>query len=70
MLVLMFCTLCHEIGCSYFRDVFLDCLIQKITTKVHMCPKVSGYEAVGIFRINVADRIGEIYMLLILLHVT
>jgi hypothetical protein len=35
-----------------------------------MCPKVSGYEAVGIFRINVADRIGEIYMLLILLHVT
>lgn len=36
-----------------------------------MCLKVSGYEAVGIFRINVADRIiGEIYMLLILLHIT
>jgi len=32
-----------------------------------MCLKVSGYEAVGILRIEVADRIiGEIYILLII----
>jgi hypothetical protein len=41
-------------------------LIQKITTKVHICLKVSGYEAIGTLRIKVADRIiGEIYILLI-----
>jgi len=49
------------------RCVFGLILIQKITTKVHMCLKVSGYEAVGILRIEVADRIiGEIYILLII----
>ena len=49
------------------RCVFGLSLIQKITTKVHMCLKVSGYEAIGILRIKVADRIiGEIYILLIL----
>lgn len=32
-----------------------------------MCLKASGYEAIGILRIKVADRIiGEIYILLIL----
>lgn len=32
-----------------------------------MCLKVSGYEAIGILRIKVADRIiGEIYIFLIL----
>jgi len=49
------------------RCVFGLSLIQKITTKVHMYLKVSGYEAIGILRIKVADRIiGEIYILLIL----
>jgi len=49
------------------RCVFGLSLIQKITTKVHMCLKVSGYEAIGILRIKVADSIiGKIYILLIL----
>ena len=53
------------------RCVFGLGLIKKITTKVIMCLKASGYETIGILRIKVADRIiGEIYMLSILLNVT
>jgi hypothetical protein len=49
------------------RCVFGLSLIQKITMKVHMCLKFSGYEAIGILRIKVPDGIiGEIYILLIL----